>query len=62
MTDALTDFEAALDLRPDHPATLYNRGIVKHDLGDLAGALADYTRALDLRPDDPATLYNRLQG
>ena len=59
MAGALADYERALDLRPDDPATLNNRGIVQAEMGDLAGALADYTRALALRPDDPATLYNR---
>jgi tetratricopeptide (TPR) repeat protein len=57
--EALADFERSLAFRPDHPATLHNRGWVKDELGDYAGALADYDRSLALRRDDPDTLHNR---
>ncbi|MDP2959416.1 MAG: tetratricopeptide repeat protein, partial [Longimicrobiales bacterium] len=56
---ALADYNHALELRPDHPDTLNNRGITLGHLKRYEEALADCNRALQLRPDDPNTLYNR---
>jgi tetratricopeptide (TPR) repeat protein len=56
--EALADYNRSLDLRPDHPTTLYDRGITYAKLGKHNEALADCVRSLELRPDDPATLYN----
>ncbi|MEE9203287.1 MAG: tetratricopeptide repeat protein, partial [Dehalococcoidia bacterium] len=56
---ALEHYTAALNLRPDDPATLHNRGAALADLKRLEEALRDYERSLELRPDDPATLNNR---
>ena len=58
---ALADYARALQLRPDHPGILMNRGLALHNLGRHEEALAAYDRALQLRPDhpDPDTLTNR---
>jgi tetratricopeptide (TPR) repeat protein len=57
--EALADWNRALELKPDDPEILNNRGVTYHDLGRYDEALADYNRALELRPDDPETLCNR---
>ena len=57
--DALADYNRSLELRPDDPTTLTNRGVTLHHLELYDDALADYNRSLELRPDNPATLYNR---
>jgi tetratricopeptide (TPR) repeat protein len=48
-----------LELRPDDPDTLTNRGVILSELKRYDEALIDYNRSLELRPDHPATLTNR---
>ena len=57
--DALADLNQALNLRPDHPDTINNRGVTHDSLKRYDEALVDYNRALELRPDHPETLNNR---
>ena len=57
--EALADLNQALNLIPDHPEILNNRGVTYDRLNRYDEALADYNRSLELRPDDPATLSNR---
>ncbi|MCK4362845.1 MAG: tetratricopeptide repeat protein [Dehalococcoidia bacterium] len=57
--EALADLNQALNLRPDHPDTLNDRGVTYHNLDRYDEALADYNRSLELRPDHPDTLSNR---
>ncbi len=56
---ALSAYNRSLELRPDDPAILSNRGAVLGNLGRYEEALADVNRSLELRPDDPSTLNNR---
>ncbi len=56
--DALADYNRALELRPDYPAALNNRGIINSEMERYDEALADFNRALELRPDFPEALYN----
>ncbi len=56
---ALERYNRALELRPDDPMTINNRGATLGSLKRYDHALADYNRSLELRPDDPDTLYNR---
>lgn len=56
---ALEQYNRALELRPDYPEALHNRGVTLGNLKRYAEALADFNRALELRPDDPNTLNNR---
>ena len=57
--DAKEIYDKILDLSPDHPAALSNRGAIYDSLERYDEALADYNRSLELRPDDPVTLCNR---
>ena len=52
--EALVDFGAALDLRPNDRAARYNRGVSYSDLRRYEEALADFTAVLDIHPDDSA--------
>ncbi len=57
--EALADYNRALELRPDYPEALNNRGNTFDELERYDEALADYNRAIELRPDDPVKLKNR---
>lgn len=57
--EALANLNQALQLRPDYPAALNNRGATYDALERYDEALADYNRALELRPDFPEALNNR---
>jgi superkiller protein 3 len=57
--EAFAAYNRSLELRPDDPDTLNNRGIALGRLERYEEALADFNRSLELRPDDPCTLYNR---
>ncbi|MFS8366983.1 hypothetical protein ACJRO0_05755 [Acetobacter oryzifermentans] len=41
----------ALEIEPENPAALLERGIVRERKGDATGAQADWQRVLDLAPD-----------
>ena len=56
---ALEEYNRALELRPDDPDTLSNRGVTLRHLQRYDEALVAYNRSLELRPDDPGTLNNR---
>ena len=57
--EALADLNQVLNLIPDHPEILNNRGVTYDRLNRYDKALADYNRSLELRPDHPDTLSNR---
>lgn len=57
--DALAAYNWSLELRPNHPDALNNRGAIYDYLGRYDEALADLNRSLELRPDHPVALYNR---
>ena len=57
--DAKDTYDKILNLNPDEPATLTNRGVTYDELGRYDKALADYNRSLELEPDDSVALTNR---
>ena len=57
--EALADLTRSLELRPDDPDTLNNRGMALGNLERHEEALADYNRSLEMRPNFPDTLNNR---
>lgn len=56
---ALEQYNHALELRPDDPDTLNNRGMTLALLEHHEDALLDLNRYLGFSPDDPIALYNR---
>ena len=55
---ALRDFDDALRLNPD-PAYLFNRGILKRDMKDFAGASQDFNAVLARQPRHAEALCQR---
>ncbi len=56
---ALTSYNRALAMQPNHADTLSNRGNVLKDLRRLDEALASYDRALAVKPNHAGALNNR---
>ncbi|MCG6170054.1 tetratricopeptide repeat protein [Leptospira sanjuanensis] len=55
--DAIEFYSRDLDINPNNPASLNNRGIAKSKSGDEAGAISDYTQAIE-RQENYAIAYN----
>ncbi len=58
-TRGLRELDQALAEGIPFPWVHVNRGVVRHDLGDHAGAIEDYTTALGIRPTYVNAFYNR---
>ena len=57
--DAKDVYDKIIDLNPNFPAALANRGVIYIHMERYDEAIVDYAHALELRPDDPGILYNR---
>lgn len=56
-TEALTQYDKAIELKPDYEAAYNNRGLVWEKMGELDKAIEQYNKALELKPNY-ATAYN----
>jgi tetratricopeptide (TPR) repeat protein len=56
---AEADLARALAIDPSWAPALNDRGIIRMDRGDFAGALTEYDAALALTPGEPGTLANK---
>ena len=56
---ALADYSAAIARNPRWYLPFFNRGNLRQERGDLAGAVADHTQVIELLPDDPRGWTNR---
>ncbi|HJR56320.1 MAG TPA: tetratricopeptide repeat protein [Rhizomicrobium sp.] len=54
---AMTDFNAALRIDPEHADAYLNRGVAKMTLGQVANALVDIQKGIDLGPSEIALAY-----
>ncbi len=61
-TEAIVDFDTAIDLQPDFAKAYNNRGISYASLGDIQQALKDFSKAIELQPDYPGAIKNRNQA
>ena len=52
-------YSQAIRLRPNYPEAFNNRGIARHDKGDLEGELQDFNEAIRLKPDYADPFNNR---
>lgn len=59
LSDALSDFDKAVELAPDHAAGYYHRSRAHMKLEHPEQALQDLTRSLELNPRDPRPLRAR---
>lgn len=55
--EAIEFYSRDLDVNPDNPVSLNNRGLAKSKTGNETGAIADYNQAIEKR-EDYATAYN----
>jgi protein O-mannosyl-transferase len=56
---AIADYSEAIRLNPRYHRAYFNRGNVRQDVGDYAGAEADHAMAIQIRPTDPDAYNNR---
>ena len=49
---ALNDFNMAIEIDPQAPASWYFRALIREASGDLASALQDVNRAREMAPPD----------
>jgi tetratricopeptide (TPR) repeat protein len=56
---ATLDINQALAHCPDYPEAYINRGMLRHELGDVQGAIDDYTAVLELNPTLQDQSYNQ---
>ena len=57
--DAISDFDKAIQLKPDDAKAYVNRGLAKYYLGQYLAAISDYDKAIQLKPDDAKAYSNR---
>lgn len=48
LAEAVGCFDRGLEIEPDYPALIYNRGLARLLAGDLAGGFADYERRFEV--------------
>ena len=56
---AISDYDKAIQLKPDDADAYYNRGLAKYYLGQYLAAIQDYDAAIQLKPDDAKAYLNR---
>ena len=56
---AISDYDKAIQLKPDDADAYYNRGLAKYYLGQYLAAIQDYDAAIQLKPDDATAYSNR---
>jgi hypothetical protein len=58
-TEAMSDFNRAIELKPDYAEPYSNRGAIFGDYHRFPYALWDFTKAIELNPKFAAAYYNR---
>ena len=58
-SEAIEDFNKALEIDPNYPKALHLRGLAREKLGEDDLAKADFDRAIELDPDYGAAYYSR---
>ena len=56
---AISDFTAAIRIKPDYDFAYFHRAYIKDDLKDYYGAIEDYSKAIELDPDYAYAYTNR---
>ena len=57
--NAITDFDKAIELKPDYVNAYNNRGTVYGIKGDYNRAIEDYDKAIEIQPDFAEPYCNR---
>jgi tetratricopeptide (TPR) repeat protein len=58
-SEAIKDFNRAIEIKPDYADAFYNRGIAYSKLGQHQRAIENYIKAIHLKPHDSDAYYNR---
>jgi len=56
---AIEELDKALKLNPSYAAALFNRAVLRDELGNKDGALADYNKYIELNASNPKVFFNR---
>ncbi len=56
---ALADYNKAVELKADDPASFLNRGKTYYNLKSFDKAISDYDKSIDLNPKDSSAYFNR---
>lgn len=56
---AISDYNKAIELKPDNPITFNNRGNSWYNKGNYDKAISDFDKAIELKPDYAFALNNR---
>ena len=56
---AITDFDDAIQLKPDYTFAYNRRGLAKYYLGHYEAAITDFNNAIQLKPDSAIYYHNR---
>ena len=56
---AISDYDKAIQLKPDDADAYNDRGNAKSALGQHFAAISDYDKAIQLKPDDAHAYYAR---
>ncbi|KKK55959.1 hypothetical protein LCGC14_3069340, partial [marine sediment metagenome] len=58
-SQAILDYDKAIELNPDFPYTHFNRAYVRSFMDDLVLSAEDYSKSIELKPDLGEAYYNR---
>jgi tetratricopeptide (TPR) repeat protein len=56
---AISDYNKAIEIKPNYAKAYGNRGNAKRSKGDMDGSLADLNKAIEIQPDYTVAYYNR---
>lgn len=59
LTEAMSDFNKAIELNPKNVYAYINRGVVYYGLGKYTDAISDYNKAIELNPKCAEAYLNR---
>ena len=58
-SEAIADYDKAIELDPRSASAYYNRGVTKYNLKEYSEAIADYDKAIELDPNFALAYYAR---
>jgi tetratricopeptide (TPR) repeat protein len=59
---AISDYDKAIQLKPDYADTYYDRGIAYFNKGETQKAIADFRKVLELSANDSALCLDTRQS
>ena len=59
LSDALNDYNNAIEQQPGFINAILNRGILKASMNNYSGAIEDFNTVIDLDPENAVAYFNR---